>query len=201
MKPDLVAITGDLVDASVAALRPAIAELARIESRQGVYFVTGNHEYYVGADEWIAELRRLGIRVLRNERTVIGEAGGPSFDLAGIDDWTSHRYGFGHGPDLGRALAGRDPERALVLLAHQPRGVADAVRSGVELQISGHTHGGQIFPFTLVVNAVYPYCRGLYHHREPDGQEGQVFVSCGTGYWGPPLRLGAPAEIARIVLV
>jgi len=97
------------------------------------------------------------------------------------------------------ALEGRDPYRSLVLLAHQPRGVDQAVRSGVELQLSGHTHGGQLFPWTLVVGAVYPYCKGLYRHREAD-REGQVYVSCGTGYWGPPMRLGAPPEVTKIVL-
>jgi predicted MPP superfamily phosphohydrolase len=198
LRPDVVAITGDLVDGSVAALERAVAPLAGLRARHGVYFVTGNHEYYSGAEAWIAHLRRMGVRVLRNERVSIGD-GGASLDLAGIDDWRSRGMAPGHGPDLQQALAGRDPERSLVLLAHQPRGVDEAVRSGVELQISGHTHGGQIFPFTLLTSLVYPYLNGLYHHREP-GAEGQIFVSRGTGYWGPPMRLGSPPEIARIVL-
>jgi predicted MPP superfamily phosphohydrolase len=196
LRPDLVAVTGDLVDGSVRDLGRAVAQLGRLEARHGVFFVTGNHEYYSGVGSWVAELGRLGIRVLRNERVVIGDAGA-SLDLAGVDDWGARRYGAG--ADLGRALDGRDPDRALVLLAHQPRGVEEAVRAGVELQLSGHTHGGQIFPFSLLVGAVYPYVRGLYAHEEGD-RSGHVYVSRGTGYWGPPLRLGSPPEIAKIVL-
>jgi hypothetical protein len=199
LRPDVVAITGDLVDGSVAALERGVAPLAELKARYGVFFVTGNHEYYSGAPAWIAHLQRLGIRVLRNERVAIGDAGA-SIDLAGIDDWRSRGLAPGHGPDLARALAGRDPDRSLVLLAHQPRGVDEAVRSGVELQVSGHTHGGQLFPFTLLTSLVYPYLHGLYHHHEPQA-DGQIFVSRGTGYWGPPMRLGSPPEIARLVLV
>jgi len=129
---------------------------------------------------------------------VVGDTGpgGATIDLAGVNDWNAPPR---HRSDLARTLAGRDPERSLVLLAHQPRGVAQAVRSGVELQLSGHTHGGQIFPWSFLVAAAFPYFKGLYAHREGD-QQGQVFVSCGTGYWGPPIRLGAPAEITKLVL-
>ncbi len=199
LRPDLVAVTGDLVDGPVAQLGGAIAHLGRLRARHGVYFVTGNHEYYAGVREWVAELRRLGLRVLVNERVAIGDAGA-SFDLAGINDYGAAGLGSGFGPDLGRALAGRDPERGLVLLAHQPRGVEDAVRAGVELQVSGHTHGGQIAPFNLVVGAVFPYLKGLYPDVRAGDRRGQVFVSRGTGYWGPPLRLGSPPEIAKLVL-
>jgi uncharacterized protein len=199
LKPDLVAITGDLVDGSVEELGSTVAELARLRARHGVVFVTGNHEYYSGVEPWLAELRRLGIRVLQQERIEVGEPGA-SFDLAGVDDWgyAASRPG-GYAGALGRALAGRDPERSLVLLQHQPRGVDEAVRAGVELQLSGHTHGGQIFPFTLLVAAVYPYVAGLYPHRS-GSDRGQIFVSRGTGFWGPPMRLGSPPEIAKIVL-
>lgn len=199
LRPDVVAVTGDLVDGSVAELGRAVAPLGGLRARYGTYFVTGNHEYYSGPGQWLPELGRLGMRVLRNERVIVGDAGA-SIDLAGIDDHTAARqYGRGHGPDLARALDGRDPERALVLLAHQPRGFGEAVESGVELQISGHTHGGQIAPFNLIVGAVFPYLRGLYR-REEGARAGQIFVSRGTGYWGPPLRLGSPPEIAKLVL-
>jgi hypothetical protein len=201
LRPDAVVITGDLVDGTVPELRRATEHLARLKTRHGVYFVTGNHEFYSGARPWIEELRRYGIRTLRGERVPLGDAGpgGASIDLAGVDDWSVSWAARGRWPALETALAGRDPDRCLVLLAHQPRGVAEAVRSGVELQLSGHTHGGQIFPWTLVVGAVFPYFRGLYTHRE-EARTGRVYVSCGTGYWGPPMRLGAPAEVARIVL-
>jgi hypothetical protein len=197
LRPDVVAVTGDLVDGSVRMLERSVAPLAGLRARFGVFFVTGNHEYYSGVLPWVEHLRRMGIRVLRNERVTVGDAGG-FIDLAGIDDWRSGGMAPGHGPDLAAAVAGRDPDRSLVLLAHQPRGVEEAAHAGVELQISGHTHGGQIFPFTLATALVYPYLHGLYRVRGGNGS--QIFVSRGTGYWGPPMRLGSPPEIARIVL-
>jgi predicted MPP superfamily phosphohydrolase len=193
-EPDLVAITGDLVDGSVADLREHVAPLAGLRAPHGVFFVTGNHEYYSGADEWIAELARLGVRVLRNERVPIGDEGA-SFDLAGVDDASAHRHARGHGADLDRALAGRDPTRELVLLAHQPKQVREASRLGVGLQISGHTHGGQIFPWGLFVQLDQPFIAGL----DALGAT-QIYVSTGAGYWGPPMRVGAPPEVALIEL-
>jgi len=199
LRPDLIAITGDLVDGSVPELGAVVAELANLRARHGVVFVTGNHEYYSGVGPWLRELRRLGIRVLSNEVVRVGDAGA-SFDLAGVDDWRAAGEAPGGYPTvLNGALAGRDPDRSLVLLQHQPRGLDEAVQAGVELQLSGHTHGGQIFPFSLLVAAAYPYIVGL--HRHTSGQRsGQVFVSRGTGFWGPPMRLGSPPEIARVVL-
>ncbi len=201
LRPDAIVITGDLVDGSVPELRRATEHLARLRAPHGVFFVTGNHEYYSGARAWLEEIARYGVRPLRNERVTLGDRtpGGASFDLAGVDDWSVAGLRDDRWATLDAALAGRDPDRSLVLLAHQPRGVAEAVRSGVELQLSGHTHGGQIFPWTLVVSAVYPYYKGLYLHHEGD-RSGSVYVSCGAGYWGPPMRLGAPAEVTRIVL-
>jgi predicted MPP superfamily phosphohydrolase len=193
--PDLVAITGDLVDGSVADLAEAVAPLAGLRARHGVYFVTGNHEYYSGAEAWIAELPRLGIRVLRNERVSIG-AGAEAFDLAGIDDHSAERFGgMPHDAAIARALGDRDPTREVVLLAHQPRSFAEAARLGVGLQLSGHTHGGQIWPFGVIVQLSQPFLAGL--HRQGASQ---IYVSRGTGYWGPPMRLGAPAEITELVL-
>ncbi len=191
---DLVAITGDLVDGSVEDLAPAVAPLAELRSRHGVYFVTGNHEYYSGVEGWEAHLPSLGIRVLRNERVTIGE-GEVSFDLAGIDDWNARGMAPGHGPDLPRALAGRDPSRELVLLAHQPRAVIEAAALGVGLQLSGHTHGGQIWPWTYLVYLQQPFVAGLGRERDT-----HIYVSRGTGFWGPPMRLLAPAEITKVVL-
>jgi predicted MPP superfamily phosphohydrolase len=197
LRPDVIALTGDFVDGSVRMLERSVAPLAALQARYGVFFVTGNHEYYSGATAWVEHLRRLGIRVLRNERVAIGDPGA-SIDLAGIDDWRSGGMAPGHGPDLAAALAGRDPDRSLVLLAHQPRGVEEGARAGVELQISGHTHGGQLFPFTMATALVYPYLHGLYGVKGGNGS--QIFVSRGTGYWGPPMRLGSPPEIAHVVL-
>ena len=192
--PDMIVITGDLVDGSVEALREETAPLADLKAKHGVFFVTGNHEYYSGADEWIAELTRLGIRVLRNEHVAIG--GEDGFDLAGVDDWNSKRFGNGHGPDLERALAGRDASRELVLLAHQPKQIHEAAAKGVGLQISGHTHGGQIFPWGLFVRLDQPFVSGLDRLEDT-----MIYVSRGTGFWGPPMRVGAPSEISLLELV
>lgn len=192
LDPDVVAITGDLVDGSVRKLKEHVAPLEKIKARYGAYFVTGNHEYYSGAEPWCRELSGLGIRVLRNERVSIGE-GDASFDLAGIDDHEARR--FGHPPNLEQAVAGRDPNRELVLLAHQPRAGFEAERHGVGLQLSGHTHGGQIWPWTYLVYLQQPIVAGLARIGQT-----QVYVSRGTGYWGPPLRLHAPSEITKIVL-
>lgn len=195
LKPDVLVITGDLVDGSVEELRAHVAPLAELRAKYGVYFVTGNHEYYSGADDWCRELERLGLRVLRNERVSIGE-GDASFDLAGLDDHSGRRFGAGHGEDLPKALAGRDPERELVLLAHQPKTILEAQHRGVGLQLSGHTHGGQIWPWTYLVRLQQPVVAGLARFGES-----QVYVSRGTGYWGPPMRLAAPAEITELTLV
>ncbi len=194
LQPDLVAITGDLVDGSVTELGALVEPLKHLRARHGVYFVTGNHEYFSGADQWIALLRGLGVTVLRNERVAI-EREGQFIDLAGIDDPSGRSFAAGHGPDLARALTGRDPARPVILLAHQPKDAAEAAELGVALQLSGHTHGGQIFPFNFLVGLQQPYVAGL--HRLKDTT---IYVSTGTGYWGPPMRLGVPAEITDITL-
>src|SRR5215471_11771286 len=195
LAPDIVAITGDLVDGTVAELRDAVAPLANLRARHGVFFVTGNHEYFSGAEAWLNELPRLGIRVLANERVSIGD-GEASFDLGGIEDRSAHRYGgLSTEAALARALDGRDPKRELVLLAHQPRSMLDAAPFGVGLQISGHTHGGQIWPFGYLVRLQQGFFPGL--HRRGDAQ---LYVSRGTGYWGPPMRLAEPAELTHLTL-
>lgn len=192
--PDMVVITGDLVDGSVANLGEHVRPLSELRARDGVFFVTGNHEYYSGADEWLAFLRTLGVRPLRNERVQIrGEDG---FELAGVDDATAHQFGDHHGADYERAMGGRDANKLLVLLAHQPRQVLQAERFAPDLMLSGHTHGGQIAPFNFLVKLQQPYVAGLYEHKRT-----KLYVSRGTGYWGPPMRLAAPAEITAIELV
>jgi predicted MPP superfamily phosphohydrolase len=194
LHPDVIAITGDLVDGSVDQLRDIVAPIAQLRARWGVYFVTGNHEYYSGVEEWMQELERLGVRVLRNERVSIGTAEA-SFDLAGIDDHMGAGMAPGHGPDLRKALAGRDPSRALVLLAHEPRGLDEASAAGVGLQLSGHTHGGQFWPWKWVVRLAMRYAEGLHRHGDT-----WIYVSDGTGFWGPPLRLGTTPEITLVTL-
>ncbi|HEX3478719.1 MAG TPA: metallophosphoesterase [Kofleriaceae bacterium] len=195
LAPDLIALTGDLVDGSVAELRDDLAPLGALRARHGVYFVTGNHEYYAGVDAWIAYLRELGIRVLRNERVAIARDGA-AFDLAGIDDFSAAQHAPGHGPDLAAALAGRDPARAVVLLAHQPRQVHDAAAQGVDLQLSGHTHGGQVWPWHYLVSLQQG---GLIAGRHRIGPT-ELYISRGAGYWGPPVRFAAPSELTRVIL-
>ena len=195
LSPDLIALTGDLVDGRVADIGSRLYPLGALAAPHGVYSVTGNHEYYSGADEWIAQLTLLGVRTLRNERVEIAR-GRAGFDLAGIDDHGAKGHAPGHGPDLARALAGRDTSRPVVLLAHQPRQVHVAARQGVDLQISGHTHGGQIWPWHYLVGLQQG---GLVAGRYTVG-ETQLYVSRGVGYWGPPVRVGAPAEITRVIL-
>jgi predicted MPP superfamily phosphohydrolase len=194
LSPDIVVITGDLVDGSVAELGDAVAPLAELRARYGVFFVTGNHEYYSGAEEWMAEVERLGIRVLRNERVEVGPAGA-TIDLAGIFDWSGGQFSPSHKPDLPRALAGRDDSRELILLAHQPRAVLEAAAHGVGLQLSGHTHGGQIWPWGYFVALQQRWVQGLFREKDT-----QLYVSAGTGYWGPPMRLGTRAEITQLTL-
>jgi predicted MPP superfamily phosphohydrolase len=190
--PDMVVITGDLVDGSVEQLRDLVAPLRDLRARDGVYFVTGNHEYYSGADEWIAHLATLGVRVLRNERVDVRGA----FELAGVDDISAGRMLPHHGQDVARAVEGRDASRPLVLLAHQPKAMHEAVAAGVDVQLSGHVHGGQMVPFNWLARLDQPLVAGLHLVGTT-----WIYVSTGTGYWGPPMRVGPGAELTRIELV
>ncbi|MEW2613160.1 metallophosphoesterase [Streptomyces sp. NPDC047880] len=187
-QPDLIAVVGDLVDGSVKDLGPAAAPLAQLRARHGSYFVTGNHEYFSGAEQWVEEVRRLGIDPLENARREM-----PYFDLAGVDDIAGEDEG--QGPDFARALGDRDTARACVLLAHQPVQIHDAVEHGVDLQLSGHTHGGQLWPGNLVAAGANPTLAGLDRYGDT-----QLYVSRGAGAWGPPTRVGAPSDITVIEL-
>ena len=187
---DVVAIVGDLVDGTVDELGPAAAPLRGLRSRYGSYFVTGNHEYYSGFEPWLDEVARLGVRPLRNERV---EIAGGAVDIAGVNDVTGRQ--FGDAPDFAKALGGRDTSRPVVLLAHQPIQVREAARNGVDLQLSGHTHGGQIVPFNYLVRLQQPIVSG---YGEFDGTK--IFVTNGVGFWGPPVRVGAPPEITLVQL-
>lgn len=185
-QPDIVAVVGDLVDGSVKNLGPAAAPLRQL--RAPSYFVTGNHEYFSGAEQWVEEVRRLGLHPLENARTEL-----PYFDLAGVNDIAGESEG--QGPDFGRALGDRDTARACVLLAHQPVQIHEAVRHHVDLQLSGHTHGGQLWPGNFLAAAANPTVAGLERYGDT-----QLYVSRGAGAWGPPTRVGAPSDITVIEL-
>ncbi|MGW0709323.1 metallophosphoesterase [Streptomyces sp. NPDC002643] len=187
-QPDLIAVVGDLVDGDVADLGPAAAPLAQLKARHGSYFVTGNHEYISGAEQWVEEVRRLGLTPLENDRREL-----PYLDLAGVNDIAGEDEG--QGPDFAKALGDRDTSRAVVLMAHQPVQIHDAVDHGVDLQLSGHTHGGQMWPMTYVAQAANPTLAGLERYGDT-----QLYVSRGAGAWGPPVRVGAPSDITVVEL-
>ncbi len=191
-EPDLVAVVGDLVDGSVAELGDDVAPMAGLQSVHGTYFVTGNHEYYSGAEQWVDYLPDLGVRVLANERVAI-EGDGGAFDLAGVNDLTGGDIG--EGPDFEAALGGRREERPVVLLSHQPVTVDKSVEHGVNLQLSGHTHGGQLWPFDAVIAVQQGAVDGLSRIGDT-----QMYVTAGAGSWGPPMRVGADPEIIVIEL-
>jgi predicted MPP superfamily phosphohydrolase len=191
LAPDLIALTGDLVDGPVADLREDVAPLAELRAKHGVFAITGNHEYYAGADAWVAEITRLGASYLRYDMVTIADG----FDLAGVDDHnaptapaTIHAFG--------ERMKARDGSRPLVMLAHQPRQIRRSASWGADLQLSGHTHGGQIWPWHYIVKLQQGgMLAGRYQFDDT-----QVYVTRGCGYWGPPVRLLAPLEITRVIL-
>lgn len=187
-QPDLIAVVGDLVDGSVKNLGPAAAPLAGLKARHGQFFVTGNHEYFSGAQQWLEEVRTLGIHPLENARTELA-----GFDLAGVNDLQGESEG--QGPDFGKALGDRDTTRACVLLAHQPVQIHEAVKHKVDLQLSGHTHGGQLWPGNFIAAAANPTVAGLERYGDTE-----LYVSRGAGAWGPPTRVGAPSDITVVEL-
>jgi predicted MPP superfamily phosphohydrolase len=195
LEADLVAITGDLMDGSVTALGDDMTPIADLESRHGTFFITGNHEYYSGAEEWIAYLRERGVTVLLNEHTVLDHEGSDLL-LAGVTDYRAGKRVPGHTSDVEKAARGAPPCPARILLAHQPRSAYAAAATGAfDLQLSGHTHGGQYVPFSWLVHIFQPFNVGLHRH------EGMwIYTNRGTGYWGPPIRTGVRPEITQVTL-
>ncbi|TGL61484.1 metallophosphoesterase [Leptospira sarikeiensis] len=194
LEPDLVAITGDLVDGTVNMLKHHVTPLKDLESKYGTFFVTGNHEYYSGVIAWIRELEDLGIQVLLNQNKLI-EHQGAKIAVAGVTDYKAHTIIPGHKTDPKQASLGTEDAHYKVLLAHQPNSVFEAAKVGYDLQLSGHTHGGQYFPGNVFIHLFQKFVAGLSKWEDT-----QLYVSRGTGYWGPPLRIGAPSEITLLVL-
>ena len=194
LRPDLIAVTGDLVDGPVRRLSADVEPLAGLRAPLGVYYVTGNHEYYWDARGWIEKTRALGLIPLLNENRLLrrGEA---ELLVGGVPDESAGYFIPSHAPDVEKAAATSGRPAVRILLAHRPGGYERAERAGFDLQLSGHTHAGQFFPWSLVVRFFHRYYRGLNRHGRM-----RLYVSAGTGFWGPPLRLGAPAEISLLTL-
>ncbi|GAA5085526.1 metallophosphoesterase [Nocardia iowensis] len=193
-RPDIACHAGDLADGSVEKRHPQVDPLGKVEAALGRFYITGNHEYFGDAQGWIDHMASIGWQPLHNQHETVTR-GGDRLVIAGIDDPTGVALP-GHGPDLPTALAGADPRVPVVLLAHQPKQITAAAAAGVALQISGHTHGGQIWPFHYLVRLDQPVVAGLSRH----GEHTQLYTSRGTGFWGPQLRVFAPSEITVLVL-
>ena len=196
LEPELIAVTGDVVDGTVPNLADHTRPLAGLSARHGTFLVTGNHEYYSGADKWIAEFRRLGLTVLLNQHVVLNHDGAQAV-VAGVTDYGAGSFDPAHRSDPAKAISGApDDATVRVLLAHQPRSATAAAEAGFTLQLSGHTHGGQFLPWNFFVRLQQPFVSGLVKFNGL-----WVYTSRGTGYWGPPKRLGAPSEITLVRLV
>ncbi|MBI3564954.1 MAG: metallophosphoesterase [Elusimicrobia bacterium] len=193
--PDLIAVTGDLADGDPARLARHVAPLSGLTAPLGVFYVPGNHEYYWDAPAWIAKARELGMTPLINENRVVGRDGAKLL-VAGVPDEQGALFVPGHAPDHARAAASSEDAHARVLLAHRPDGVPAAAKAGFDLQLSGHTHGGQFFPASLFIGLFHRHSRGLSRHDRL-----RVYVNPGTGYWGPAQRFAVPAEITVLTLV
>ena len=189
INPDLIAITGDMVDGSIDYLRRDLEPLSQVVAKYGTYFVTGNHEYYSGAERWLDETDRMGFTNLVNDNKLI-TIKDQNIALAGVNDYRAHQIIPSHRSNPDGAIKGINKDKVKILLAHQPASIFKANEAGYDLQISGHTHGGQFWPFTYPTKQANPYLSGLHDHNGT-----QIYVNSGTGYWGPPLRLGVIAEI------
>lgn len=193
---DVVCHVGDIADGTVEVREQQASPLASVQATSARVYVTGNHEYFSEAQGWLDYMESIGWAALHNRHVVV-ERGGDRLIVAGVDDATAKASGVdGHGANLDAALSGADRALPVFLLAHQPKQVSHAVRAGVDLQVSGHTHGGQIWPFNYLVRLDQPVVAGLSRH----GERTQLYTSRGTGFWGPPFRVFAPSEITLLTL-
>jgi predicted MPP superfamily phosphohydrolase len=194
IEPDAIVFTGDLADGRVADLREDVAPLKDLSAPFGKFFVTGNHEYYAGPEDWIEEVNRLGFEVLLNEHSIL-QRGSGRIVLAGVTDYHGGHFVENHTSDPGAAAAGTNRDDFRILLAHQPRSIFSVAEQGFDIQLSGHTHGGQYFYGNILIALSQPFLKGLHRHHNT-----WIYINSGTGYWGPPIRLGVPSEITIITL-
>ncbi|BBA98515.1 putative metallophosphoesterase [Actinacidiphila reveromycinica] len=193
---DVVVHAGDIADGTPVQRREQSAPLGTVRARLAKVYVTGNHEYFSEAQGWLDRMAELGWEPLHNRHVAV-ERGGDLLVLAGVDDVTAESSGLaGHRANLEEALAGAGPDRPVLLVAHQPKYVEQAAAAGIDLQVSGHTHGGQIWPFNFLVRIDQPVVHGLSRH----GERTQLYTSRGAGFWGPPFRVFAPSEITLLTL-
>jgi predicted MPP superfamily phosphohydrolase len=196
LAPDLVVITGDLADGSVGFLFDEITPLKSINAPKGIYFVTGNHEYYSGVEQWIKAIKDLGIIVLENRNIKIIGKNEENIALIGVNDHEGGRFGKQNAPDFKKAFKGVGKRDVKILLTHQPRDIEEASKYNVDLMLSGHTHGGQIWPFGYIVELQQKYLKGYYKYNNT-----HLYVNQGTGCWGPPMRLESENEITEVILI
>ncbi|MAT58020.1 MAG: phosphohydrolase [Ignavibacteriae bacterium] len=195
LNSDIIVFTGDLVDGSVENLREDVAPLANLKAKHGKYFVTGNHEYYSGAREWVNHANELGFTTLLNSNRTIN-INEKNLLLAGVTDYTGGQFYVDHKSDPYKAIQSNNKSDLKILLAHQPRSLYEAEKAGFDIQLSGHTHGGQYFPYNFMARIGQPFIKGLNKFYKT-----WIYINQGTGYWGPPLRIGAPSEITLIKIV
>jgi predicted MPP superfamily phosphohydrolase len=194
LEAPLIVFTGDLADGLVSGIRDEVAPLRDLYAPYGKFFVTGNHEYYAGVEDWVEEIDRLGFTVLINSHRTLTHRNA-NFVLAGVTDYSGGRFHRSHISNPNRAIDGAGPGNVKILLAHQPRSIFAAAKAGFDLQISGHTHGGQYIPWNILIELYQPFTKGLHRHENT-----WIYVNRGTGYWGPPMRLGVPSEITLFTL-
>jgi hypothetical protein len=194
-RPDAIALTGDLLDGEVDELSQDMSPMSILQAPDGVYYCTGNHEYYSGAIPWLTYFRNLGWRCLMNEHHLI-ERDGAQLAMCGVTDLSAHQMIPEHRSDPAKALLGLSPTLCKIMLAHQPKSIYSVPKGQIDLMLSGHTHGGQFFPWSLLVKLAQPYLKGLYRHDK----RASVYVNQGTGYWGPPLRIKTVCEVTLITL-